>query len=285
VETVVADGTASVAQACRSLEVNRTSFYAWQTSASTVFEEQDTELAPLVRVIFKKHRRRYGARRIVKDLQAMGHSCSPRKVAKVMKTLGLRAIQPKSFVPKTTDSAHRLGYSPNLLLDAEDPVDIDQTWVGDITYVPLQGGTFCYLAMLMDLFSRRIVGWRLSEDMTEALVLSALRSAIKARQPSAEMIHHTDRGGQYAGHDYRAVLRRAEARQSMSRAGNCYDNAFMESCFGTIKTELELTEYENIREARKDVAEYIRYYNFERRHSALNYLPPAQLEKIMHPPK
>jgi len=285
VETVVADGTASVAQACRSLEVNRTSFYAWQTSASTVFEEQDTELAPLVRVIFKKHRRRYGARRIVKDLQAMGHSCSPRKVAKVMKTLGLRAIQPKSFVPKTTDSAHRLGYSPNLLLDAEDPVDIDQTWVGDITYVPLQGGTFCYLAMLMDLFSRRIVGWRLSEDMTEALVLSALRSAIKARQPSAEMIHHTDRGGQYAGHDYRAVLRRAEARQSMSRAGNCYDNAFMESCFGTIKTELELTEYENIREARKDVAEYIRYYNFERRHSALNYLPPAQLEKIMHPPQ
>jgi transposase InsO family protein len=285
VETVVAEGTASVAEACRFLEVNRTSFYAWQTSAPTVFEEQDTELAPLVRVIFKKHRRRYGARRIVKELQAIGRSCSPRKVARVMKTLRLRAIQPRSFVPKTTDSSHRLGYSPNLLLDADDPVKIDHTWVGDITYVPLQGGTFCYLAILMDLFSRRIVGWRVSEDMTEALVLSVLRSAIQSRQPAVDMIHHTDRGGQYAGHEYRAVLRRAGVHQSMSRAGNCYDNAFMESCFGTIKTELEMTEYENIRQARREVAEYIRYYNFERRHSALDYLSPAQFEQLIHPPK
>ena len=202
-----------------------------------------------------------------------------------MKSLGLRAIQPKSFVPKTTDSNHRLGYSPNLLLNAADPTGIDQVWVGDITYIPFDGGTFCYLATLMDLFSRRIVGWHLHEDMTEHLVLSALRSAIKERQPPKGIIHHTDRGGQYAGNDYRAVLRRTGIGQSMSRPDNCYDNAFMESFFGTFKNELEMTEYQSIQVALKEVAEYIRYYNFERRHSALDYSSPAQFEQLIHSPK
>ena len=195
--------------------------------------------------------------------------------------MDLRAIQPKSFVPKTTDSNHRLGYSPNLLLNAADPTGIDQVWVGDITYIPLDGGTFCYLATLMDLFSRRIVGWHLHEDMTEQLVLSALRSAVKESQPPTGIIHHTDRGGQYAGNDYRAILRRAAISQSMSRPDNCYDNAFMESFFGTFKNELEMTEYQSIQEALKEVAEYIRYYNFERRHSALDYSSPAQFEQLI----
>ena len=197
-----------------------------------------------------------------------------------MKTLGLRAIQPKSFVPKTTASRHRLGFSPNLLLEEDSPTNKDRVWVGDITYVPLEGGTFCYLAMLMDLFSRRIVGWHLANDMTEPLVLRALRSAIKARQPAAELIHHTDRGGQYAGNKYRAVLRRADCLQSMSRADNCYDNSFMESCFGTIKNELELTEYKSSQQAFKEVAEYVRYYNTERRHSGIDYCSPTQFEQI-----
>jgi transposase InsO family protein len=197
-----------------------------------------------------------------------------------MKTLGLRAIQPKSFVPKTTASRHRLGFSPNLLLEADSPTNKDRVWVGDITYVPLEGGTFCYLAMLMDLFSRRIVGWHLANDMAEPLVLRALRSAIKARQPAAEFIHHTDRGGQYAGNKYRAVLRRADCLQSMSRADNCYDNSFMESCFGTIKNELELTEYKSSQQASKEVAEYVRYYNTERRHSGIGYCSPTQFEQI-----
>ena len=202
-----------------------------------------------------------------------------------MKTLHLKAIQPKSFVPKTTQSRHRLGYSPNLLLDADAPTAINQVWVGDITYIPLKGGTFCYLASLMDRFSRRIVGWQLGDDMTESLVLAALRSAIKERQPKAKLIHHTDRGGQYAGNRYRSVLRRAEILQSMSRPDNCYDNAFMESCFGTIKTELEMTEYEDSRHASKEVAEYIRYYNFDRRHSSIEYCSPAQFEQIINLPK
>jgi putative transposase len=278
----VSEGVATVAETCRFLEVNRTAFYAWKTSPPTTFEDDDGDLAPLIRVIFRKHRRRYGARRIIKDLKEMGHVCSRRKVANIMKALHLKAIQPKSFVPKTTASRHRLGFSPNLLLDAEAPTRSNQIWVGDITYVPLEGGSFCYLAMLMDLFSRRIVGWHLGDDMTERLVLQALRSAIKERQPDAQLIHHTDRGGQYAGNKYRAVLRRADCLQSMSRSDNCYDNAFMESCFGTIKNELEMTEYEDSRKAFKDIAEYARYYNFDRRHSGIEYCSPAQFEQIIN---
>ena len=188
-------------------------------------------------------------------------------------------------MPKTTDSRHRLGYSPNLLSDSKEPTGINQVWVGDITYIPLDGRTFCYLASLMDLFSRRIVGWHLKDDMTESLVLATLRSAIKARQPSKGLIHHTDRGGQYAGTDYRAVLRRAEIRQSMSRPDNCYDNSFKESFFGTFKTELKLTEYTDIEEALREAASYIRYYNLERKHSALEYLTPARFEQLIQHPK
>src|SRR5690606_20457633 len=148
-------------------------------------------------------------------------------------------------------SRHGLGSSPNLLLEASEPIKTDELWVGDITYIPLRGGRFCYLAMLMDRYSRSIVGWHLEETMTESLRLAALRRAIVARQPKAALIHHTDRGGQYAGKSYRALLRRAGFRQSMSRAENCYDNAFMESCFGTLKIEQGVTEYENHRAARR----------------------------------
>ncbi len=249
IDVLAAEGVATIAEVCRFLGVNRTSFYAWRMADPTVSQKQEEQLTPLIRMLFKKHRRRYGSRRIASELREREHVCSPKKVSKVLKTQGLRAIQPKSFVPKTTDSRHRLGYSPNLLLDSKEPTGINQVWVGDITYIPLDGGTFCYLASLMDLFSRRIVGWHLKDDMTESLVLAGLRSAIKERQPSEGLIHHTDRGGQYAGNDYRAVLRRAGIRQSMSRADNCYDNSFKESFFGTFKTELELTEYKDIQEA------------------------------------
>jgi len=202
-------------------------------------------------------------------------------VAKLLKIQGLRAIQPKSFVPKTTDSRHQLGYSPNLLAAAPPPDRINQIWVADITYIPRRTGAFAYLASLMDLFSRRIIGWDLAEQMSEPIVLETLHQAIRARQPSPGLIHHSDRGGQYAGHRYRAVLRRAAIRQSMSRADNCYDNAFMESCFGTFKTELEMTEYENHRAARRELAEYIDYYRTERKHSALGYLAPTQFERLL----
>jgi len=239
----------------------------------------------MVRMIFDKHRRRYGARRIAKELHDRGHPCGRHRVAKLLKTQGLRAIQPKSFKPRTTESRHRLGYSPNLLLESDEPTGINQLWVGDITYVPLVGSAFSYLATLMDRYSRRIVGWQLGQDMTEDLVLGTLSMAIRNRNPGINLIHHTDRGGQYAGSRYRAVLARAQMRQSMSRAGDCYDNAFMESCFGSIKTELEMTEYDNHGVALKEIGQYIAYYNWERKHSALGYLTPAQFEDLNPPPK
>lgn len=202
--------------------------------------------------------------------------CSPKRVAKVLKTQGLRAIQPRSFVPKTTASRHTLGFSPNLLIEAEDPRRVDELWVDDITYLPLRRGGFCYLAALMDRFSRDIVGWSVAASMAESLPLAVLRQAIRSRQPKPGLVHHTDRGGQYAGTQYRAILTRAGMKQSMSRADNCYDNAFMESCFGTFKLEMELTDYESVESARVEVAEYVRYYRFERKHSSIGYLTPVQ---------
>jgi transposase InsO family protein len=173
-----------------------------------------------------------------------------------------------------------LGYSPNLLLELKEPDGINQVWVGDITYIPLVDRSFLYLSILMDRYSRAVVGWDISSDMTVALVCSSLRLAIKDRQPNPNLVHHTDRGGQYAAHRYRDILRRARMKQSMSRAGDCYDNAFMESCFGTIKTELEMTEYQNKMDAANEVREYLAYYNLQRKHSSLGYLTPAQFEEL-----
>jgi len=235
---------------------------------------------PHIIAIFHRHHRRYGARRIAADLQSMGISCGRKKVSKVMKIAGLKAIQPKSFTPRTTQSLHRLGYSPNLLLNLELLLQPHRLWVGDITYIPIHGVGFGYLAVLMDRYTRRIVGWSFRSDMTEALVLGALRKAIRCIQPAAGLIHHTDRGGQYAGKAYRHVLNRSRMLQSMSRAHNCYDNAFMESCFGTIKTELHMTEYSSMQQALSALTEYILYYNTERKHSALGYLTPTQFEAV-----
>jgi len=262
----------------RALGVSSSGYYAWRRGRSSSRAEDDRRVMPRVRAVFREHKRRYGARRIARELSVRGTSCGPRRVGRLMRRMGLVAIQPKSFRPRTTDSRHRLGYSPNLLINGLSPRGVDRIWVGDITYVPMVGNGFLYLALLMDLYSRRIVGWELEANMKEPLVLSALRFAIAGRQPGEDLIHHTDRGGQYAGNGYRRVLKRARMRQSMSRADNCYDNAFMESCFGTIKRELEMEPYDNEPLARREIAGYIRYYNTRRRHSSLGYLTPAEFE-------
>ena len=263
---------------CETLNVSRAAYYAWRQDELRPRQREDNTLMPVIRNIFWEHKRRYGARRIAVELKARNKSCGRERVGRLMQQMGLVAIQPRSFKPRTTDSRHTLGYSPNLLIDAPRPDGINQLWVGDITYVPLIGGEFLYLAMLMDRYSRRIVGWDLQDHMQESLVLAALRAAIVTRRPKPGLIHHTDRGGQYAGTEYRRMLARARLPQSMSRADNCYDNAFMESCFGTIKTELEMKPYENARIARKELPGYIRYYNTRRRHSALSYLTPEAFE-------
>lgn len=270
-------GGFEVAHICETLHISRTAYYAWKAREPGVRDLTDEELRPVIQNIFLQHRRRYGARRIVKELQSMGYTCSRSKARKIMVQMNLVAIQPRSFKPRTTASKHRLGYSPNLLLEGVEITCWNQVWVGDITYVGLQS-QFAYLALLMDLYSRKIVGWALDLTMAESLVLSTLQQAIRQRQPAPGLIHHTDRGGQYAGSDYRAVLARAQMRQSMSRAGDCYDNAFMESCFGTIKTELEMTSYQSLDHAKQEIEEYINYYNAIRRHSSLEYLSPTSFE-------
>lgn len=271
----------SVSLLCQTLGVSRSAYYAWRQQEPNTRERADLQLQPLIRTIFWEHKRRYGARRIAVELAARGEPCGRRRVARLMKTMELAAIQPKSFKPRTTDSRHTLGYSENLLLDAPPPKAINRLWVGDITYVPLVGGMFLYLALLMDRYSRRIVGWDLQDHLREPLVLAALRAAIALRRPRPGLIHHTDRGGQYAGAEYRGMLARARMSQSMSRADNCYDNAFMESCFGSLKTELEIKAYANERIARKEIPDYIRYYNTRRRHSALDYLTPEEFENSL----
>jgi transposase InsO family protein len=281
-QIVMRDGFAASA-VCDLLEVSRSGFYAWRSAQESQREERDRELMPFIQEVFWRHRRRYGARRIAMELSGRGIACGVTRVARLMKTAGFRAIQPKSYRPRTTESRHRLGYNPNLLVGREAPSRINEVWVGDITYIPLatrtSSGRFGYLALLMDLCSRRIVGWEYGNTMTEDLVLGALRRAIRERQPAPGLIHHTDRGGQYASKRYREVLRRSEMHQSMSAAESCYDNAFMESCFGTVKTELELVEYASGPEAVRELTSYIRYYNGERRHSSLGYVSPAEFER------
>ncbi len=219
---------------CDLLEVSRSGFYAWRSGEESLREKRDQELAPVISEVFWHHRRRYGARRLAVELSSRGVACGVARVARLLKTLGFRAIQPKSYRPRTTQGRHRLGYDQNLLVGRAPPERINEVWVGDITYIPLgtrtSGGRFGYLSLLMDLCSRKIVGWEYASAMDEDLVMGALRRAIRERQPPAGLIHHTDRGGQYASKRYRAVLRRSGMRQSMNEAENCYDNAFMESC-------------------------------------------------------
>lgn len=264
---------------CDTLHVSRSAYYAWRRGEPSTRQQADQQLRPIVRGVFWEHKRRYGARRIAVELSVRGQSCSRRRVARLMQEMELMAIQPKSFKPRTTDSRHTLGYSPNLLIDSPPPEGVDELWVGDITHVPLLGGEFLYLALLMDRYSRRIVGWDLQDHLRESLVSAALQRAIGLRRPQPGLIHHSDRGGQYASAKYRQMLARPGILQSMSRADNCYDNAFMESCFGSLKTELEMHAYANPRIARKEIPDYIRYYNTRRRHSALEYQTPEEFER------
>ena len=268
----------SISLICKLLSVSRSGYYAFEKDDPSDRVNEDSRLGELVEDMFHTHRSRYGARRIAKQLLKDDEACSRRRAGKLMKRRGLRAIQPKSFQVKTTQSAHGLGYNENLLLNATAPTEINRVWVGDITYVPLKGGRFAFLSLLMDLYSRFILVWDIKMTMKEELVLSPLRAAIADRRPGDGLIHHSDRGGQYAGRKYRQLLKQWKVSQSMSRADNCYDNAFMESCFGTIKRELAMDVYDDFYQAREEIAAYVRYYNYTRIHSSLDYETPNEFE-------
>lgn len=265
------------------MEVSRSAFYTWIKGREqpTDHKQKQKQLEMAIIDTFKEHRKRYGVRRIVAELRALGYDVGRQKVRTVMQAHGLTAIQPRSFVPRTTDSRHPYLTSPNLLLERAPPQRPDEVWVGDITYIPMSGGGFCYLAVWMDLYSRKIKGWHLDMHMKEELVIMALRNAFSRGSVPKGMVLHSDRGGQYAGKAFRKLIRARDIVQSMSRADNPYDNAFMESLYSRFKAELlQGGAFESIEDARTEIFEYIEmYYNSVRRHSSLGYLSPIEFEK------
>jgi putative transposase len=230
---------------------------------------------------FTLHKRRYGIRRLIPELLDQGLKIGHYKLRRILSEQGLTAIQPKSFVPRTTDSRHPYPISPNLLKDRAFPVKINQVWVGDITYVPLKGGGWCFLAVWMDLFSRKVTGWQLLSHMKEGLAVQAFKKSWDNRSAAKGLIIHSDRGGQYAGNIFRKLLTGHEVLQSMSGVDNPYDNAFMESYFSRFKAELlQGGSFDGLENARKEIFEFIEmYYNPVRRHSSLGYISPMAFER------
>lgn len=211
------------------LQVCFSVFYAWKRGSIHVLKSAKQELAQQVKDVFEEHRSRYGAIRISKELQARGVKIGRHQTQTLMKIQGLKAIQPKSFVPKTTNSNHNLGRSPNLLLDRNPPTQPNEVFIGDITYIALVDGSFLYLATWLDMFSHKIVGWDLAENMRSILIINALNKAIERRNLPKALIVHSDGGGQYASEDFRNLLKIYEFSQSMTRKNNHYDNAMGES--------------------------------------------------------
>jgi transposase InsO family protein len=259
------------------MKVNRSCYYHYASRRSYRASSLKTSCAAAVRTCFEFHRRRYGSRRIAAALQIRRATAQ-----KVMRREGLRAIQPKQFKPQTTDSRHGLPICANLLRDpANAPTGKGEVFVGDITYLRVAGGAFCYLACLQDKFTRRIVGWKVSERMTAQLVIDVFQQARRRGLIGKGAIIHTDQGSQYAAVEYRRLLYIGGFRQSMSRKGNCYDNAQAESFFSRFKAELvENGIFESVEDAWSEVFSYIEgYYNRIRLHSGLNYQSPLEFEK------
>lgn len=264
------------------MRVSESAYYAWRGGKSYQPSQRKSARAAAVKEVFDLHRRRYGARRISAELKASGIPVGRRCAASLMKEQSLTAIRPKRFRPRTTDSKHGFGYSENLLRDAApEPSAAGQVIVGDITYLRLRGGKFCYLATFQDKLTRRIVGWAISKTMTAQLVIDAFNRARSRGVIGRGAIIHTDRGSQYAAVKYRRLLKIYGCRQSMSATGNCYDNAQAESFFSRFKAELiEGGIFESVEQARTEIFSYIEgYYNRIRRHSALGYVSPLEFEK------
>jgi putative transposase len=213
-------GEFSVEQLCAALQVSRTAYYRYRRGSSYQLSAAKEANKQSVKRVFGEHKRRYGTRRIVAQLRREGHYIGRDQVRTLMKLANLQAIQPKSFVPRTTDSAHGKGYWPNLLLGQPLPLAPDRVWVSDITYLPLVNGEWAYLGSWMDLFSRRIVGWRVDETMEESLIMVPLQRALQGRQPAKGLITHSDRGGQYRCQAMDELVELWHIRPSMSRAGH-----------------------------------------------------------------
>lgn len=269
-----------VEKMCQVLDLTRSGYYAWREHPESNRQQEDRDLFEHISRVYRQGKNVYGSLRVTKQLHREGIRCGKNRVARLMKAHGLLAVTKRKF-KVTTDSRHNHPVAENLLqrnFTADRP---NQVWVTDITYVPTLEG-WLYLATVMDLYSRQIVGWAMGHNLTQELVIKALLQAIGRRNPPEGLIHHSDRGCQYASCEYQKLLKKHGFLPSMSRKGDCYDNACMESFFHTLKTELIHQErYWTRSQARHSIFEYIEvFYNRVRLHSTLGYMSPYQFEKL-----
>lgn len=266
---------------CETFEVSRSGYYDWlhRQSHPSPRTAENQALLKTILSIFRDHEQRYGSPRIQQELAGRGLRHGRNRIARLMRLEGLYGRPQKQFKVCTTNSNHDLPIAPNRLAELPPPQKPNQIWVGDITYIPTDSG-WLYLAGVMDLYSRRIVGWAMSERIDTALVLQAWNMAVDHRTPEPGLIFHSDRGVQYASKDFRAALNSQEALSSMSKKACCYDNATMESFWSTLKLELVYREdFKTHTQARHAIFKYIEaYYNRKRRHSSINYKSPVDLE-------
>jgi len=263
---------------CNILDVSRSGYYIWLRRPESLRKKENRKLAARIKVIHGQKHKLYGSPRIHKELNEDGVVCSRNRVARIMKQEGVRAVVPRKY-KATTDSKHNLPVAPNLLKQDFDIKEPNKVWLADITYISTLEG-WLYLAAVMDLGCRRIKGWSMSNRLTKELALDALKMAICNNPKTTGIIHHSDRGSQYASLEYQKLLKNKDLSCSMSRKGNCWDNAPMESFFHTLKTEWVYgLKYNTRQQAKASIFEYIEiFYNRQRRHSALKYMNPCQYE-------
>lgn len=265
---------------CIVLQVSRSGYYAWSGKAVSTKRKRDDNLIPLVREIHKKTRGTYGTRRMSKELKSRGIECGRARAKTLMNKAGV-SLKKRRKYKATTDSKHNLPVAPNLLNRQFEVSEPDRVWVSDISYIRTAEG-WLYLAVNLDLFNRRVVGWSIGNSLSRRLVLESLRMAVSRRRPAPGLLAHSDRGVQYCSGDYQRLLRINGMTCSMSRKGDCWDNAVVESFFGSLKTERVFWgKYKTREEARLDIIDYIEmFYNCSRRHSSLGYLSPVEYETL-----
>ena len=268
-----------VRRQCQVLEVAESGYYAWLHAQPNTRQQTDEQLLSDIQAIYQQNRRLYGSPRIHAELKKRGWRCGRKRVARLMRQAHLRSVRQRRGHLHLTDSKHAYPLKTNVLNRQFEATRPNQKWVSDITYIPTQNG-WLYLAAVLDLFSRRIVGWAMNARCDTALTQNALAMALSQRQPTTHLLHHSDRGCQYAAHDYQALLARHHITVSMSRKGNCYDNAVMESFFRTLKAEcVDLQVFQSRTHARSVIFEFLEvYYNRQRLHSTLDYCTPAAFE-------
>jgi putative transposase len=275
-------GTWPITIQCTVLEVSRSGFYAWRGREPSATQLRQESLTETIREIHAESRRTFGGPRVYRELLKRGHAINQKTVEKYMRAAELRSKTCRKFRVSTTDSNHPHPIAENIVNRHFEPSGKNETWTADITYIPTDEG-WLYLAVVEDLFTRQIVGWSMADHMESRLVVDALEMALQRELPGAGLVAHSDRGVQYASEHYQQLLDKHDITCSMSRKGNCWDNAPMESFFATLKKELVHHEhYETREQARQSLFEYIEvFYNRTRSHSALGYVSPAQFAEAL----